>query len=39
MTVEDHEEMEGEEEMRDEAECLTFLSRNSKLGMDKTALF
>jgi hypothetical protein len=37
--VEEHEEMEGEEEMGEEAECVTFLSRKSKLGMDKIALF
>jgi hypothetical protein len=39
MIVEEREEMEGEEEMGEEAECVTFLSRKSKLGMDKIALF
>ncbi len=33
--VEEREEMEGEEEKREEAECVTFLSRKSKLGMNK----
>jgi hypothetical protein len=33
--VEEREEMEGEEETGEEAECVTFLSRKSKLGMDK----
>jgi hypothetical protein len=37
--VEEREEMEGEEEMGEEAECVMFLSRKSKLGMDKIALF
>ncbi len=37
--VEEREEMEGEEETVEEAECVTFLSRKSKLGMDKIALF
>ncbi len=31
--------MEGEEETEEEAECVMFLSRKSKLGMDKIALF
>ncbi len=39
MIVEEREKMEGEEEMGEEAECVTFLSRKSKLGMDKIALF
>jgi hypothetical protein len=39
MIVEEREEMEGEEEMGGETECVTFLSRNIKLGMDKIALF
>ncbi len=30
--------MEGEKEMGEEAECVTFLSRKSKLDMDKIAL-
>jgi hypothetical protein len=33
--VEEHEEMEGEEETGEEAECVMFLSRKSKLSMDK----
>jgi hypothetical protein len=37
--VEEHEEMEGEEETGEEVECVTFLSRKSMLGMDKIALF
>ena len=35
----EREEMEGEEETGEEAECVMFLSRKSKLGMDKIALF
>jgi hypothetical protein len=35
--VEEREEMEVEEEEGKEAECVTFLSRKSKLGMDKIA--
>ncbi len=31
--------MKGEEEKGDEAECVMFLSRKSKLGMNKVALF
>jgi hypothetical protein len=37
--AEEREEMEGEEEMGEEAECVNILSRKSKLGMDKVALF
>ncbi len=37
--MEESEEMEGKEETGEEAECVTFLSRKSKLGMDKIALF
>jgi hypothetical protein len=37
--VEERKEMEEEEETGEEAECLRFLSRKSKLGMDKIALF
>jgi hypothetical protein len=39
MIVDEWEEMEGEEEKGEEAECVTFLSRKSKLGMNKVALF
>jgi hypothetical protein len=31
--------MEVEEEKAEEAECVTFLSRKSKLGMNEVALF
>ncbi len=37
--VEERVEMEGEVETGEEAECVTFLSRKIKLGMDKIALF
>ncbi len=37
--MEEREEMEVEEEQGDEAECVTFLSWKSKLGMNEVALF
>jgi hypothetical protein len=37
--VEQWEEMKVEEEKGEEAECVTFLSRKSKLGMNEVALF
>jgi hypothetical protein len=37
--VEEQEEMGGEEEKGEEAECVTFLSRKSKFGMNKIAFF
>jgi hypothetical protein len=37
--VEEWEEMEVEEEKGGGAECVTFLSRKSKLGMNEVALF
>jgi hypothetical protein len=37
--VEEREEMEVEEEEGDEAVCVTYLSRKSKLGMNEVALF
>ncbi len=37
--MEEREEMEVEEEKREEAECVTFLSRKSKLDMNEVALF
>jgi hypothetical protein len=37
--VEEREEMEVEEEEGEEAVCMTFLSRKSKLGMNEVALF
>jgi hypothetical protein len=37
--VEEWKEMEVEEEKGEEAECVTFLSRKSKLGMNDVALF
>jgi hypothetical protein len=37
--VEEREEMEVEEAKGEEAECVTFLSRKSKLGMNEVALF
>ncbi len=36
--MEEWEEMEVEEEKREEAQCVTFLSRKSKLGMNDVAL-
>jgi hypothetical protein len=37
--VEEREEIEVEEEEGEEAVCVTFLSRKSKLGMNEVALF
>ncbi len=37
--MEEQEEMEVEEEKEEEAECMTFLSKKSKLGMNEVALF
>jgi hypothetical protein len=37
--VEEQEDMEVEEEKGEEAECVTFLSRKIKLGMNESALF
>jgi hypothetical protein len=39
MIVEEREEMEVEEEKGEEAECVTFLSRKSKLDMNEVSLF
>jgi hypothetical protein len=39
MIVEEWEEMEVEEEKGEKAECVTFLSRKSKLGIHEVALF
>ena len=37
--MEEWEEMEVKEEKGEEAECVTFFSRKSKLGMNEVALF